>query len=253
MITMDEFWSKSSQHFVSGIWKIPGFNLQCIRPDWMHMCCLGVLQYLIANCLWECFVDLGGVFSNPRTACARLENIIETIARRLGIEKPLHSLTVTMIRPTATGQPTFKGKAAVNRHFLPILLEMLHKCFPLDTEHQQARCHCVAAIWEAYREMEMEVWDPRTSPSKLGDCARRCLILWAALKDACPEPAMWCFYPKHHMWLHCAEMCTTNPRLEWNYADESEIGRAVLLAAKCNVLKLPVSLMEPDRASFHHP
>ena len=107
------------------------------------------------------------------------------------------------------------------------------------------------AMLEAYKEME--AWGPQTSPSRLGDCARRCLILWASLKDACADPQMWCLYPKHHMWLHCAEMCTTNPRLEWNYSDESEIGAATHLAAKCNVLKLPVSLMEHYRASFHHP
>ena len=174
---MGDFYSGPEQ-FISRIWTIPGFHLQCIRPDWMHMCCLRVLQYLIGDCLWECFVALGGVFTNSRRACNRLENIIEMIAKRLDIEKPLHSLTITMIRPQATGKPKFKGKAAVNRHLLPILHEMLLKCFPLDTEHQKARCHCVGAMHEAYREME--AWDPQTYPSRLGDCARRCLILWAA-------------------------------------------------------------------------
>ena len=104
---------------------------------------------------------------------------------------------------------------------------------------------------DAYREME--AWDPMTSTSRLGHYARRCLIIWAAIKADCPDPAMWCLYPKHHMWLHCAEMCTTNPRQEWTYADESETGVAVKLAARCNVLKLPVPLMEHYRAGVHHP
>ena len=64
MTTMGDFYTGPEQ-FISRIWTIPGLNLQCIRPDWMHMCCLGVLQYLIGNCLWECFVDLGGVFTIP--------------------------------------------------------------------------------------------------------------------------------------------------------------------------------------------
>ena len=251
MTTMEEFWSRGQAQYISGIWAIPGFHLGSVRPDWMHMCCLGVLQYLIANCLWECFIDLGGVFSRPKLACAQIEYMIETIATHLGLEKPLHSLTITMIRPSASDKPKFKGKAAVNRHFLPILLEILHKCFPLESEHQQTRFHCVSAIHEAYREMEQ--WDPRTSPSRLGDCARRHLILWAALKEGCDDPLRWCLYPKHHMWLHCAEQCATNPRLEWNYSDESEIGHATRVAAGCNVLKLAVSVMEHYRAGFKFP
>ena len=111
----------------------------------------------------------------------------------------------------------------------------------MESVHAANRFHCVEALHECYQEMEQ--WDPRTSPGRLGVLARRHLLLWATLQDIANDPLLWCFYPKHHMWLHCAEQCgAINPRSEWNYSDESEIGAATLAANKKVMCTQAVSL-----------
>ena len=97
---MSDFWASAREHYDSRIWQIPGFSLSYIRPDWMHVSCLGILQYLTGNVLWELFTALGGVFSRPGSACSKLENIAAVFARSLNIEKPFTegSLGLTMFR-----------------------------------------------------------------------------------------------------------------------------------------------------------
>ena len=251
MFNMVDFWANAKGTYSSGIWAIPGFHLKCIRPDWMHMGCLGVLQYLIGNVLWELFKDMGGKFTNPKTTCALLENMIEVCSKSLGVAKPVNTLTVTMFRASSSEKPKFKGKAAENRHLLPVLLAILQNCVAQDSEHNRNRFHCVAALNDCYTEMED--WCPKTSPRNLGGHARRHLILWANLcaeAENSDDPLLWRLYPKHHLLLHCAEKSATNPRLELNYSDESEIGHGVKVAAKCNVNHLPTSLMRTYRSTF---
>lgn len=54
MTSMSDFWVPAScrEQFVSAIWEIPGVHLSYVRPDLMHISCLGILQYLSGNCLW---------------------------------------------------------------------------------------------------------------------------------------------------------------------------------------------------------
>ena len=110
---------------------------------------------------------------------------------------------------------------------------------PLKSDHEDMRFHCVEALQKCYKELED--CSPMTSPQRLGENARRHLLLWTVLKQECQDPLLWCLYPKHHLFLHTAEGAATNPRLEWNYGDESEIGAAVKVAAGCNVAHLCTS------------
>ena len=173
------FWARAVETYISGIWSIPRFHLSVVRPDWMHMSCLGILQYLLGNCLWEMIEALGGNHTRSRTACSRLLNMIDVCARSLGEETPINTLTVTMVRASATAKPKFKGKAVESRRFLPIVLQVLSVCFPVDTVHERNRFHCVEALHLCYKEMED--WQASTSPERLGQLARRHLLLWAEL------------------------------------------------------------------------
>eukprot|EP00974_Lingulodinium_polyedra_P088471 8578303-Lingulodinium_polyedra.AAC.1 len=125
---------------------------------------------------------------------------------------------------------------------------MLKRCFPSALVHAQTRLDCCAALQACYDEMS--AWDPDTSPGRLAAACRRHLLLWAALREAADDDTLWALYPKHHLLLHTAENATTNPSLEWNYSDESEIGQAVKLAAGVNALALPVTLMQKYRATY---
>ena len=54
----------------------------------------------------------------------------------------------------------------------------------------------------------------------------------------------------HHLFIHVAEGAVTNPRDEWNYGDEAEIGVAAKHAAASKVAHLPVHLMQRYRSTF---
>ena len=99
-VTMPEFWEAAAcqQQYVSSIWSVPGFHLESIKLGWMHIADLGILQYLVANCLWECFQELGGTFTSSRTACSQLMNIIIICCRVIAVEKPINALTVIKIQ-----------------------------------------------------------------------------------------------------------------------------------------------------------
>ena len=73
-------------HYVSRIWTIPGFVPSYVRPDMMHVCDLGIAQHWVGNCLWGLVKQLGGAFSRPDPACAKLENIAAACARSPGLE-----------------------------------------------------------------------------------------------------------------------------------------------------------------------
>ena len=250
LTTQAEFWNSaaSSSQYISSIWQIPGFHLSYVRPDWMHVCCLGILQYLSGNCLWELFKALGGTFRSPHSACSKLEHMIDMCSRHLGMERPFTTLYVTMFRSAASDKPKFKAKAAENRHFLPVLREMLARCFAIETAHDRLRYHCVDALYRCYAELE--TWCPEQSPHRLAKHARQHLLLFVELRKQCTDPLLWNLYPKHHLFAHVAESAITNPRLEWNYADESEIGSAVGQARVTNVQHLPVQLIQRYRDSF---
>ena len=250
MTTMAELWLPAQQDklYVSAIWSVPCFTLSYIRPDWMNISCLGVLQYLQGNVLWELFVELGGTWRKAQEACSKLENIVAVCARRLGRERPVNCMTVTMIRQSATAKPKFKVTSAEGRHFLPILVDMLSTTFSCATAHAQLRLSCAKALLGCYHELEH--WVPGESPHKLATHARQHLLLYCRLRQESVSDRMWNLFPKHHLLIHVAEGAVTNPRLEWNYGDESEIGLAVKEAMASHKVFLPVHLIQRYRATF---
>ena len=251
--TMGQFWRNVSveKTYVSGIWSVPGFHIPNVRPDWMHVVCLGVVQYLLGNVLWECMVALGGNFSRSREACHKLVGMLEVCAKRLKTENPLKHLTVTMVRPTATAKPKLKTKAAQGRRLVPIVREMLATCIPVESPHERLRLNCVAAIAGCYSEMEQ--WVPASSPQALSKYTRRFLLLCCQLRNTSSNVALWCLCIKQNLLAHLGERALTNPRKEWSYLDEAEIGDAVLQARFVNRRHLPVQLIERYRATFTVP
>ena len=67
MLTMIMFWREVSakEQYKSTIWELPGFCLRYVKTDFMHIVCLGILQYLQGNVLHELFKTMGGDFQKP--------------------------------------------------------------------------------------------------------------------------------------------------------------------------------------------
>ena len=99
----------------------------------------------------------------------------------------------------------------------------------------------------------MADWDQGSSPHRFSTFVRQHLLLLCELRAESKDPRAWALYPKHHLLIHIAEGAIVNPRLEWNYGDESEIGSAVALAANTNVVHLATQLLERYRVTFEMP
>ena len=106
----------AGRQYLSVLLSIPGFELSYIKPDFMHTCCLGILQYCLDNVLWEACVHLGGGFSNWKDTCAKIMKMIRTVSAQLGVDKPFTALVVTMLRPAPTKKPRMRLKAAEGRN-----------------------------------------------------------------------------------------------------------------------------------------
>ena len=170
-------------------------------------------------------------------------------AARLGMDRPIHSLTVLMIRGSATAMPRMRVKAAEARYLLPIVRETLATCFATDTQHARGRLHCVDALLSCYRVLDE--WNSTASPAQeLVRAGRRFLILLRELHDSCPDARRWRLYPKHHLFVHLIEGAVINPRDEWNYGDESEIGDAVNMSKFTSAKHLATALSERYRSTF---
>ena len=80
----------TAEAYCSNIFKCPGFTLAYIKPDWMHVVCLGIRQYLEGNVTLELFQRVGGTFSSAAKGCSTLLNLIKLVAKELGFPPPFH-------------------------------------------------------------------------------------------------------------------------------------------------------------------
>ena len=80
---------------------------------------------------------------------------------------------------------------------------------------------------------------------------RQHLLLYQQLSlnalETKPEGYDWRLFPKHHLWLHTLEDTEANPRDEWCYADESEIGKCADLAESMHANSLHRGVLEKYR------
>lgn len=145
--------SMGKRKCLSTIFAIPGFVLGYVLPDFMHVSCLGIVQYLEGNVMWELFVVLDGRYKKPLDACSRLLNMINIVARECSLEPPFAELTIGMIKPQGNKRPRMRLKAAEGRTFLPLLTRMLEKFFPAENERDALRLQCCQALCRVYLEL----------------------------------------------------------------------------------------------------
>jgi hypothetical protein len=148
------------------------------------------------------------------------------------MEPPLTTLTLSMFLASNASAPKFKHKAAEGRYLLKIVRLMLLNFFPRASEHDMLRFNCLSKLWNVYQEMDS--WnDDGSSTQTFRLNLQAHLLLYAELSRQSEDDSRWRLYPKHHLAIHIDG--STNPKVEWAYRMESEIGKACRVAAGCNV------------------
>ena len=208
--------------FVSFIWKIPGFRLDFIRPDWMHVVDLGIAPTCVGSVLWCCFKHLGGTIKNWKKACSMLYSLLKFAAEILGVDLPIQFLTIGMFRAQLSKKCSAKLKAAECRYIVPILLTMFDMHFKNEGEHEMQIFHCLDALNDCY--VELNRWVDGESGGKLAAHGRKHVLLFGELCKESTDYGYWQLQPKHHIFIHLVENSKTNPKKEWNYMDEDAIG-----------------------------
>lgn len=251
-ITMEQFWQQhiERQTVPSPMFSAPGFTIDICKMDWMHVCCLGILQYAVGCTLWELFLSLGGSLGRSTSACAKLLAMVRTMSKGLGVDPPISDLTVGMFRSGgAKKAPKMRLKAAEGRRFLVVLREILRKCFDVSDPHSSTRFSCMENVFQCYSEMDNWI-DGGVSSARLERFGRRHLLLYTQLRqEAGDDNTMWRVYPKHHLFAHLVAEATSNPKGSWNYAMESQIGDATAVARRCSKQHMHRSLLERYVAS----
>ena len=229
-VTMDDVCSGGRDGgFISSIWMIPGLAITSIKPDWMHVVDLGILQTFLGSVLYELFRALGGTWSSHMDACGKLMGLIRLQARALNMEVPISQLTIFMIRVSNKKKPHLRAKAAESRYLCPIVLEILKHCFPSSSPYATLRIQCLEALNDCYRTFDD--WQGAESTRRLGELGRRHIVLLMELQNTCGLAKLYLVQPKHHLFVHLCERAWANPRIEWCYGDESEIEVAIRICS----------------------
>ena len=252
---MASYWTRSKWEkvFVSEIWGTPGLHILSVEPDFMHTCCLGVLQSLLGNILWEVFSSMGGTITKHRSALAKLLSMIHVASRRLGCEPPINQLTIGMIRSKATGKPKCKTKAAEGRKLLPVVVFILQNFVPCDGGHEKLRMQCAINLLKVYEELAAWVDKDGLSLANMKKYGMRHLLLYAELargQERIGESLLWALLPKHHLFAHVVQDMSCNPKNTWAYRLEDEIGKAADLAAGVNIEHMHTAFIMRLRALY---
>jgi len=210
------------------------------------------VKALQGNVFWELFVYFHGTRQHPEDALAKILSLIKSAASALGAESIISSITLNMIKASGRKPPKLKLKAAEGRHMLPITTMILENFMPAPiTDHDKNRLLCTQAINKVYNELEESRWDPETSPAIIREFTSKHLLLYAELSkealETCVYGTFWRLYPKHHLFYHVIHDSEDNPRSDWCYTDEHEIGNAVSVAEKLHVSTLATEIIERYR------
>ena len=100
MMSMASFGQEvaNNNNHISPIWSIPGFKTSFCIPELMHVCDLGISEYLMGNICWDLFKQLHGTRRKHKEATSILCNMALLVAKSLGIQAPFNFLRINMIR-----------------------------------------------------------------------------------------------------------------------------------------------------------
>ena len=177
--------------------------------------------------------------------------MIKQASKNIGRERPpINRLTKGMV--LGKSAPKLKVKASESRGLLKCFRFALEHLIELETDHQKLRFGCVRELCTMYEIMDTVPYDGLRAASS----ARKAMAMYAELQQEDMESLrfqtrgflLYKCYPKMHALIHCTETnAYSNPSLFWCYADESEIGAVVRVAASVHPSRIHRSVIRRNR------
>lgn len=226
----------------SPLCSIPGFHVQCVRGDIVHIVNLGVAQQFLGSCFIEMLSC--GVFGNSQLPVAALlrdaYRSFKEHLRRYKVQSSQPRFTIRRLGRTQLRQnkfPLLKAKAWNTRCISSWMCEIA-AASECDGRHAELRRHCCLQLAAWFTGVERAGRFPSVEEcAKLKGHAIQFLRGYGELaKLACAQRlALYPLKPKLHRWHHIArdlarEGC--NPRYFCCYSDEDLCGKLKRIAVR---------------------
>jgi hypothetical protein len=156
----DEFIARGT--YLSTLFSLPGFLLDYVDLDVMHVVDLGILQYFLGSISLELLHSLGGKRGkdNWKHSLSQLLRLIKHSWKEVGLSvSPINDLTIGMLGGgTSKTVARIKTKAAETRGIAKCFGYILEFIFPPQSLHEQTRKRCLDSILVFYKCMGQN-WD----------------------------------------------------------------------------------------------
>ena len=121
---------------LSKLFSLPAMQVDFVEVDLLHAADLGILQYLLGNCLWEVWrYNFHGKISRPEATCTELLMVLRALMRARGDGQPLGGLSLNMIKRRGK-PPKMRLKGSEARRLLPAALALLES-LPARNAHER--------------------------------------------------------------------------------------------------------------------
>ena len=210
---------------ISPIFDCPGFTLERIKIDWLHVADLGVAPELLGNTIWH-LVQHKKVPGHSQAD--RLKWIfadMQAFYKTNNVESQLPQLTKDMVWKSKGSGPKLRAKAAEARALVPWAAKIAQERLDLTLPTDMAICNAAAELLGCYQCLEGSSF----AQPKLANASRRFALLLLSLNQSTREQ-LWRFKPKHHLFQELAEYATSCPTMNWTYRDEDFGGTLANLA-----------------------
>ena len=212
---------------ISTIFEAPFVSHKIFVIDWLHCADLGVAQDCLANIFIELLPHMHG--NNQDARVASLYTRIQQSYVRNQTESKLDTLTMSMLRKTASSAPKLRSKAAESRGLVPIAKEIAEEVLSSLDPVQNAVKQIAILLNKCYEQLSPAVFH---SPTLQESCRKLC-GLYIGLGDHYDNGFSFRFKPKWHLFQELCEMSgDLCPSTAWTYRDEDFGGSLAKLARR---------------------
>ena len=208
----------------SPLFATPGLRTQCFKPDWLHVCDLGVTSDFLGNFLLLVSQKLPGASHKSRVEAMWKD--IQAWYKRHGVENRLDNLCPSMLQGSSTKPPKLRAKAAQARSLVPYAVYAADS-FLAGSDVEAAAKAMANQLAACYECLSPDKFDH----GKLAHHCRRFCGLAVAMEER-HDGILWRCKPKIHLFQELAEFLVDCPSLFWTYRDEDFGGSMAQLARK---------------------
>ena len=209
----------------SPLFETPGLTTSCFKPDWLHVCDLGVACDFLGNFLVLLSKEFPGTTHKARVGA--MWQHIQGWYKDKAVENRLDNLYPTMLQAKASVPPKLRAKAAQARGLVP---------YASHAAAEFLKSGGLVHAFAAAMADELAACYACLSPSKFHHevlsfhCKRYCTL--AVQMESEHGGVAWRVKPKLHLFQELCEFHHDCPSLFWTYRDEDFGGSMAHFARK---------------------